>query len=145
MQEAMKDEKVDADGWPKDSWNWHVDNCGAKWVNLEDSNEYYLSGYSAWSPPIPMIEHLAKFLEQELRMTYEDEFRNFIGVAWADDEGLSSYEEIDGEDITQEMLDELGWEELPEDFDWHEPLEALDGQVPSEWIDDAVYNWFENQ
>ena len=145
MQEAMKDEKVDADGWPKDSWNWHVDNCGAKWVNLEDADEYYLSGYSAWSPPIPMIEHLAKFLEQELRMTYEDEFRNFIGVAWADDEGLSSYEEIDGEDITQQMLDELGWEELPEDFDWHEPLEALDGQVPSEWIDDAVYNWFESQ
>ncbi len=145
MQEAMKDEKVDADGWPKDSWNWHVDNCGAKWVNLEDADESYLTGYSAWSPPIPMLEHFGKFLGQELRMTYEDEFRNFIGVAWVDDEGLSSYHEIDGNDLTDQMLDEMGWEELPEDFDWYEPLEALDGHVPSEYIDDAVYNWFENQ
>jgi hypothetical protein len=78
-------------------------------------------------------------------MTYEDEFRNFIGVAWVDDEGLSSYHEIDGNDLTDQMLDEMGWEELPEDFDWYEPLEALDGHVPSEYIDDAVYNWFENQ
>ena len=63
MQEAIKDEEVDEDGWPKDSWNWHVDNCGAKWVNLEDHDEYYLSGYSAWSPPIPMIEHLLSLQE----------------------------------------------------------------------------------
>mgnify|MGYP003126870096 FL=1 len=145
MQEAMKDEKVDADGWPKDSWNWHVDNCGAKWVNLEDADKSYLTGYSAWSPPIPMLEHLGKFLGQELRMTYEDEFRNFIGVAWADDEGLSSYEELEGGDLNQLLLDEIGWEDFPEDFDWYEPLEALDGDVPSEWIDEAVYNWFENQ
>jgi len=145
MQEAIKDEEVDEDGWPKDSWNWHVDNCGAKWVNLEDADESYLQGYSAWSPPIPMLEHLAKFAGVELRMTYEDEFRNFIGVAWADDEGLSSYEELEGGDLNQLLLDEIGWEDFPEDFDWYEPLEALDGDVPSEWIDDAVYNWFENQ
>jgi len=145
MQEAMKDEEVDEDGWPKDSWNWHVDNCGAKWVNLEDADESYLQGYSAWSPPIQMLEHLGKFLGQELRMTYEDEFRNFIGVAWADDEGLSSYHEIEGNDLTDQMLEELELEELPEDFDWWEPQDKLDGQAAGEYMDDAVYNWFENQ
>ena len=127
MQEAMKDEEVDEDGWPKDSWNWHVDNCGAKWVNLEDADESYLTGYSAWSPPIPMLEHLGKFLGQELRMTYEDEFRNFIGVAWVDNEGLSSYEELDGGDLNQLLLEELGWEDFPEDFEWWDSLDELDG------------------
>ena len=145
MQEAIKDEEVDEDGWPKDSWNWHVDNCGAKWVNLEDADESYLQGYSAWSPPIPMLEHLAKFAGVELRMTYEDEFRNFIGVAWADDEGLSSYHEIEGNDLNQLLLEELGWEDFPEDFDWWEPQDKLDGQPAGEYIDEAVYNWFENQ
>tara|TARA_Y100000361_G_scaffold121838_1_gene113915 strand:+ start:1261 stop:1836 length:576 start_codon:yes stop_codon:yes gene_type:complete len=145
MQEAIKDEEVDEDGWPKDSWNWHVDNCGAKWVNLEDADESYLQGYSAWSPPIPMLEHLAKFAGVELRMTYEDEFRNFIGVAWADDEGLSSYHEIEGNDLTDQMLEELELEELPEDFDWWESQDKLNGQSAGEYIDDAVYNWFENQ
>ena len=145
MQEAMKDEEVDEDGWPKDSWSWHVDNCGAKWVNLEDADESYLTGYSAWSPPIQMLEHLGKFLGQELRMTYEDEFRNFIGVAWVDDEGLSSYHEIEGNDLNQLLLEELGWEDFPEDFEWWDSLDELDGTSPQEWIDDAVYNWFENQ
>lgn len=145
MQEAMKDVEVDADGWPKDSWNWHVDNCGAKWVNLEDADESYLTGYSAWSPPIEMLEHLGKFLGQELRMTYEDEFRNFIGVAWVDDEGLSSYEELEGGDLNQLLLDEIGWEDFPEDFEWWDSLDELDGTSPQEWIDDAVYTWFENQ
>ena len=145
MQEAIKDEEVDEDGWPKDSWNWHIDNCGAKWVNLEDADESYLQGYSAWSPPIPMLEHLAKFAGVELRMTYEDEFRNFIGVAWADDEGLSSYHEIEGNDLNQLLLEELGWEDFPEDFDWWEPQDKLDGQPAGEYIDEAVYNWFENQ
>ena len=145
MQEAMKDVEVDADGWPKDSWNWHVDNCGAKWVNLEDADESYLTGYSAWSPPIEMLEHLGKFLGQELRMTYEDEFRNFIGVAWVDDEGLSSYHEIEGNDLNDLLLEELGWEDFPEDFEWWDSLDELDGTSPQEWLDDAVYNWFENQ
>ena len=137
--------KLDKDGWLEDAWNWHIENCGAKWVNLEDADESYLQGYSAWSPPIEMLEHLGKFLGQELRMTYEDEFRNFIGVAWVDNEGLSSYEELEGGDLNQLLLEELGWEDFPEDFEWWDSLDELDGTSPQEWIDDAVYNWFENQ
>ena len=78
-------------------------------------------------------------------MTYEDVFRNFIGVAWADSDGLSNYEELEGDDINQELLDELGWEEFPEDFDWWDSIDELDGMSGQEYIDDAVYNWFENQ
>ena len=145
MQEAMKGVKVDKDGWPDEAYNWHIDNCGAKWVHLEDYDEDYVSGYSAWSPPIPMIEHLAKFLGTGIRMTYEDEFRNFIGVAWADPDGLSNYEELEGDDLNQELLDEIGWEDFPENFDWWDSLDELDGMSGQEYIDDAVYNWFENQ
>ena len=145
MQEAMKGVKVDKDGWPDEAYNWHIDNCGAKWVYLEDHDEDYLNGYSAWSPPIPMIEHLAKFLGTGIRMTYEDEFRNFIGVAWADSDGLSNYEELEGDDLNQELLDEIGGEDFPENFDWWDSLDELDGMSGQEYIDDAVYNWFENQ
>ena len=148
MLEAKRGEDMDSDGWPKDSWNWHINNCGAKWVNLEDFDDNFIGGYSAWSPPIPMLEHLAKYIGTELRMTYEDEFRNFIGVAWVDDEGLSSYEEIDGEDLMEQFLERIGMDELPEDFDWSDDVKDNedDSTGPAdELYDDIVYNWFENQ
>ena len=37
------------------------------------------------------------------------------------------------------------FKDFPEDFDWWEPQDKLDGQPAGEYIDEAVYNWFENQ
>ena len=148
MQEAMKDEKVDAEGWPKDSWNWHVDNCGAKWVNLEDADESYLTGYSAWSPPIEMLEHLGKFLGQELRMTYEDEFRNFFG--YYDTESfngtvVADHYEIEDSEFVECLEGAFGKEyNENEDFEWWEEYTLENGNtvIPSEFADEVVYNFF---
>ena len=46
------------EGW----YAWGCDNMGAKWVCIEEADTNEISGYSAWSPPVPIINHLAKFL-----------------------------------------------------------------------------------
>jgi len=141
---ANVEKTLDEDGWLEDSYNWYINNVGAKWCNLEDSDEQYLSGYSAWSPPTEMLGHLAKFCKQDLRMTYEDEFRNFIGVAWGDEDGLTSFEEIDGEDLNEVLLEKLGIREIPDEFDWWEERSELEGQSSQEFMDDEVFKWWEN-
>ena len=138
---------LDEDGWLKDSYSWHIDNIGAKWVNLDYADESTLSGYSAWSPPIEMLGHFAKFIKQDLKMTYEDEFRNFIGVAWSDDEGNTSYEELADDDVLQLFLDKTDMEELPDDYDWWEEEVDVDGSMwnARELYDECVYEWLGSQ
>ena len=48
-----------------------------------------------------------------------------------------------GMDLIEDIVDII--EDIPEDFDWWEPQDKLDGQPAGEYIDEAVYNWFENQ
>ena len=79
------DRVYDDEGWIENSYNWYIDNCGAKWVDIEEWEDT-ISGYSAWSAPIHMVEHMLEWasnqfnIELSASMTYEDEFRNFIGV-----------------------------------------------------------------
>ena len=138
---------LDEDGWLEDSYDWHINNIGAKWVNLDYADESTLSGYSAWSPPIEMLGHFAKFIKQDLKMTYEDEFRNFIGVAWSDDEGNTSYEELADDDVLQLFLDKTDMEELPDEYDWWEEEVDVDGSMwnARELYDECVYEWLGNQ
>jgi len=145
MQEAMKGVEIDADGWPKDSYSWHVDNIGAKWCNLEDGDENYLSGYSAWSPPVEMLGHLARYLNDNLRMSYIDEGYCFIGVAWADTDGDVDCEELEDGDLDTEIAEAMGLDELPDDFDMWEERDELDGQSGCDWRDNFVYNWCDSQ
>jgi len=148
MFEAKRGVAMDSDGWPKDSYTWHCEQIGAKWCNIEDWGDDFIGGYSAWSPPVEMLGHLAKYIDTELKMTYEDEFRNFIGVAWADNEGLTSYEEIVGDDLMELFLEKIGEDELPEDFDWSDEVEIVGENTvidAHELYDDIVFNWFENQ
>ena len=142
---ANVEKTLDEDGWLEDSYDWHIDNIGAKWVSLDHADETTLSGYSAWSPPIQMLGHFSKFIGQTTRMTYQDEFRNFIGVAWGDEDGDSSCEEND--DVTQLFLDKVGMEELPDEYDWWEEQVEVDGTThnASELMDDLVYEWLEQQ
>ena len=94
----------------ENGYDWYCENVGAKWCNIEEVEETQVYGYSAWSPPIEMLGHLAKYTKTGLRMTYEDEFRNFIGVAWADEDGLTSYEEVEGEELLERFLEDTGME-----------------------------------
>ena len=129
----------------ENGYDWYCENVGAKWCNIEEVDETQVYGYSAWSPPIEMLGHLAKYTKTGLRMNYEDEFRNFIGVAWADPiHGDTSYDEIEGDELVEQLCEELGIEELPDDFEWWDEY-GDSGIVPQEWMDGAVDNWFGEQ
>ena len=151
--------EYDEDGWIKDSWNWYVNNVGAKWCNVEDFGGCMLTGYSAWSAPLDMVwnlvYHLSKTFDTPVtaKMTYEDEFRNFIGVdEWETEKDSDGdwdvyHDEnyLDGEVISDECRDYFGEAFDDDDFDWWEEVEndAGDKVVPQEVVDDAVYNFFE--
>jgi len=134
----------DGDSWLENSYDWYCENVGAKWCNIEEVEEDMVYGYSAWSPPTEMLGHLAGRMKANLRMNYEDEFRNFIGVAWAEKDGHTSYEETDGDDFVEQLCKELGIEELPDDFEWWDEY-GDSGIVPQEWLDNAVDDWFSEQ
>lgn len=152
------DRTYDSDGWIEDSYSWYCDNCGAKWVNIEEwENNGYISGYSAWSTPYQMVIHMLEFasdkfnIELRAKMTYEDEFRNFIGVdhfeVYKDEDDGEYYcahdeEYVDGEDLNARIEDEFP--NLANDnFDWDEYSDEL-GQTAMEYADDVVYAFFEN-
>lgn len=140
------------------SYQWYCDNVGAKWCHLEDHDATYLQGYSAWSAPVEFFEQVSLAITKECghsistRMTYEDEFRNFVGVAQCltekGEDGwycVLDFEEIEGEDINirfSEMYPDIDIE--VEDFDWHGEYE-VDGEMiyPAEVCDDLVYEFFD--
>ena len=125
------------------SYNWYIENVGAKWCHIEEWDSDYMNLCSAWSACTEFTERLTTFLARtdpdvEVRHQYEDEFRNFIGVivykgAIADQ---ILFEEMDDEDLT-----DLFKHEHPE-FN-HDADEMTDEMY--EAYDDLVYNWFESQ
>ena len=72
-------------------------------------------------------------------MTYEDEFRNFIGVARYYD-GNYTIEEIESADLTEELRKVFGDVVDDEDF-WDSEYEQGD---PSQELDEIVWQWFED-
>ena len=83
--------------------------------------------------------HLAKTDPNvQVRHQYEDEFRNFIGVAVFEgvDAAYILFEEVDDGDLTH-----LFKEQYPEfDLDVEDWTDEI-----YEAYDDFIYNWFENQ
>ena len=102
-----------------------------------------MSGHSAWSPPIPFLENLIQYIFDELggmpsaKMTYEDEFRNFIGV-WSN----GDYEEIDGEELMDTFQSKYNVDTSSADFDWWDEIEGHG--IADELFDNIVHEWFEN-
>ena len=141
----MPEGTYDKDGYLEDSWNYYVENVGAKWCNVEDVDENYFSGYSAWSAPLQFVQYLHEYLydhhdkNHSIKMTYEDEFRNFIGVAHYHD-ATYDYEELDSGDLMEQMRDHFGDVVDNEDF-WDSEHKQGD---PSEIMDEIVWEWFEN-
>ena len=151
MPKAEKDEHGD----PVDSYSWYIDNVGAKWCHIEEWEPMHIGGYSAWSAPFYMAENIAKFIGQTdpnvtLSMTYEDEFRNFIGVAnvsYYEGEVHIDTEETDIDELYELMREHYGLEEKDteaDDFDPHEERKDTEGNLsyPNEYVDDLVYEFF---
>ena len=140
----------------EDDWyNWGCENIGAKWIEVDDWTEDNMHGHSAWSPPTPFLHHLIQYIYDKVggtpsaKMTYEDEFRNFIGVmhCYVDDGFVcDDIEEADGEDLNYTLEKWSGWDTSEPSFEWWELKEAKNGTEyePQEIIDDMVYGFFDD-
>ena len=85
-----------------------------------------------------------------ITMTYEDEFRNFVGVVVANKDGVQTVDELDGDELMALMKEHFDMsvdEELSDDFDWFGELEDVHGVMrePQEVMDDLVYDFFGQQ
>ena len=139
----------------KDWYSWGCYNMGAKWIQVDDFNEHLISGHSAWSPPMPFLENLIGYIYDQVggmpsaKMTYEDEFRNFIGTfeVWIEEDSVNSdYNEVDGAELNETMEDWSGWDTSSDEFSWWELTKAKNGEEyePQEVIDEMVYGFFED-
>jgi len=140
----------------EDDWyGWGCEQMGAKWVTIEDYNADNMSGHSAWSPPNPMLENLVQYIFDKVggdvraTMTYEDEFRNYIGKSefWIEDNQCQfDIDEVDGSELTEAMCEWSGWDTESEDFSWWDLSEAKNGEKyePQEVLDEMVYGFFED-
>jgi len=68
------------------SRSWCIDNIGAKWCYIEDIDEGYISGTSAWDAPEGALEYILLELSEVddniiTTFTYEDEMPNFYGAS----------------------------------------------------------------
>ena len=138
--------EYDSDDYLENSWDYYVSNVGAKWCHIEDvgPDGLFFSGYSAWSPPITLIENLQKYLEGygevDIRMTYDDEAWCFVGVA----NGKGDCEELEDSDIDGLLLEELDLEELPDDYEEDEEIFKKLGEMePREWLHNKIEEWQE--
>ena len=145
----------DDEGWLNDSYSWYCNEVGAKWCNIDAWEYGMINGYSAWSTPYQMVCHMLEYasnkfnIELSAKMTYEDEFRNFIGrdffETYHTDEGFycsHSEEYIDGGELNAILEENLGCDLSDDDFEWWDEYKDT-GIVPSEAVDEMVYNFFE--
>lgn len=156
---ANVDKEFDKDGHLIGAYDWYCNNVGAKWCHIEEMQDGYIAGYSAWRQPhelvINIMEFYANVYETEVNasMTYEDEFRNFMGKQYYGtvlDDGVwtaweGDYSETDGT-VLCEQFDELypSLNSSDDDFEWHDEHE-VDGETiyPSEVLDELADQFWE--
>ena len=142
------------DGHLKDSYNWYCENVGAKWCNIDECEDSYISGYSAWRQPHELVLNLVEFFAKKYNtevtasMTYEDEFRNFMGKQYYGsdkcEEGWYSYEgdciEIDGDELVEEFKERFPDLDVEaEDFDWYDEVKTGGDVIyPNEVLDEIA-------
>lgn len=158
-QPFMADVKkeFDDDGYLVDSYDWYCNNVGAKWCHIEECQDGFITGYSAWRQPhelvINIVEYLANRYDTCLSasMTYEDEFRNFMGKQYYDtvapmmvDENYQCFEgdytETDGDELVAEFNERFpDIDTDAEDFDWWEEVQVGGDTIyPNEVLDEIA-------
>ena len=140
----------DQEGWLINAYDYYIDNVGAKWAHIEDSENAYITLVSAWSPVSAFVGHLVQYLSGfdtnvMLKHDYTDEYHQFVGIqrVTSDGEPLFDYDEIEWRWLVEEFSKE-GVDVESNDFEWWETLEALDGYTPQEYLDDMVDKWRAN-
>ena len=145
--------EFDEDGDLKDSYDWYCDNVGAKWCHIEEMQDGYVAGYSAWRQPHELVINIMEFYankyntEVSASMTYEDEFRNFMGKQYygtVEDDGWTAWEgdytETDADEL-MELFRELypSIDTEAEDFEYHGEYEVKGEKIyPSEVLDELA-------
>ena len=116
------------------TYDWYIENVGAKWISFEDVSEYGLSTTSAWSPPIGFCDALFEKLRSldspymQLWCRYDDEMPNFVGVYGRYKD--TDYDEyVEGENY-QECVGDTPYNTITND----------DGEEDVEWSD----TWYDS-
>lgn len=153
------DKSFDNDGYLNNSYDWYCTNVGAKWCNIEEMQGGYISGYSAWRQPVELVLVILQYFANKYddnisaTMTYEDEFRNFLGKQYFDTQKWDDWDSIEGEcnETDGDELVQLFNEMYPsidttvEDFDWHAEYEVEGHSVyPSEILDQLADEFWES-
>jgi hypothetical protein len=142
------------DGQLKDSYNWYCENVGAKWCNIDECEDSYISGYSAWRQPHELVLNLVEFFAKKYNtevtasMTYEDEFRNFMGKQYYGTDKSEgdwySYEgdciETDGDKLVEQFNERFpDIDTEVEDFDWYAEVKTGGDVIyPNEVLDELA-------
>lgn len=104
-----------------DWYGWSNHNWGTKWGAYDGEMEFGSDGLhagfnSAWSPPTPVIEELAKlYPEVRIRHAYLDEGYNYGGITYYADGEITSEDNAD--DVSQFAQDEFGHMPLEKEED----------------------------
>ena len=153
------DKSFDNDGYLNNSYDWYCKEVGAKWCHIEEMQDSYISGHSAWRQPVELVLNILQYFANKYddnisaTMTYEDEFRNFLGKQYFETQKWDDWDSIEGEcyETDGEELVQLFNEMYPsidttvEDFDWHAEYE-VEGQsvYPSEMLDQLADEFWES-
>ena len=131
--------------------NWMCDNIGAKWAYAKDWDEDGVSMYSAWSPCGEFAERIIKEIGEvdpdvTGRLTYEDEFPNYVGVALFNKHGMEEDYTIEWDDIQRlcmrqnKELREL-WDEESEEWKDEDAAREILWEIQY----DIIHDWQERQ
>jgi hypothetical protein len=156
MEEVNK--SFDEDGYLENSYDWYCNEIGAKWCHIDECQDRYISGYSAWRQPhelvINLIEYFARKYDTEVTasMTYEDEFRNFMGKQYygSDKEGdegwyawEGDYSETDGDQLMEQFRELYPSIDTDDEDFWYKEYEVEGEKIyPSEVIDSLADNFW---
>jgi hypothetical protein len=156
--------EFDEDGDLKNSYDWYCNEVGAKWCHLDEAQDGYIAGYSAWRQPhelvINVIEYYANKYDTEVTasMTYEDEFRNFMGKQYygsdkEQDESINGwyawegdYNETDADALMASFNERFpSIDTESEDFDYYGEYK-VGGDViyPNEVLDEIADKFWED-
>ena len=153
------DKSFDKDGYLQNSYDWYCREVGAKWCHLEEVQDGYISGYAAWRQPVELVSNILEYFANKYddnvsaTMTYEDEFRNFMGKQYFETEKYDDWESVEGDiyETDGEELIESFNEMYPsidttvEDFDWHAEYKVEGESVyPSEMLDQLADEFWES-
>ena len=155
------DKSFDEDGHLENSYDWYCEEVGAKWCCIDEMQDGYIAGYSAWRQPhelvINVIQYYANKYDTEVTasMTYEDEFRNFMGKQYygcdkEGDEGWYAWEGDYNETDADALMESFN-ERFPsidtesEDFDYYGEYK-VGGDViyPNEVLDEIADKFWED-